>query len=327
MTHSQMRNSPKMNVRSLRLVVSIIIAVAAVGCKTLFPNATASVTGRLHTAVSTDWDYESAIERIKTSMTSGSEIRQLAYDIYSAVFFPENSDASEVDADEEKPGAAQPPQDSAETGGEEERTAQELPVLSFRSYNLYEYLDAHDIGKNAAAAPGTAPAPDVNETIRAVRLAFEEDQSDFSALSIPPDASAGYTGFDFSYEKPLAGPVTSLFGYRVHPITKDISFHYGVDLGAETGQRVNAFAAGTVEEAGYDEIYGKYILISHPGGVRSFYAHLDTIGVNRGESVDAGQMIGTAGSTGLTTGAHLHFGLRCGSYSVNPLYYIGGSDV
>jgi murein DD-endopeptidase MepM/ murein hydrolase activator NlpD len=113
---------------------------------------------------------------------------------------------------------------------------------------------------------------------------------------------------------PIRAPITDGFGPRGN------SFHPGVDYPAPTGTSVRAAGHGTVIFAGWDSGgYGKLVVISHPAGVQSMYAHLSRIAVSRGQSVAAGSLVGGVGSTGLATGPHLHFELRLGTAAIDPL--------
>lgn len=121
---------------------------------------------------------------------------------------------------------------------------------------------------------------------------------------------------------PVFGAVSSGFGYRDHPATGRYAVHGGVDIAADKGTEVSAFAAGTVESVGEDSDYGKYLYLAHPNGVTTFYAHCDRICVKQGEQVQAGQTVALVGSTGKSTGSHLHFEVRLEGVRLDPMYYI-----
>jgi murein DD-endopeptidase MepM/ murein hydrolase activator NlpD len=114
--------------------------------------------------------------------------------------------------------------------------------------------------------------------------------------------------------------VTSAFGWRADPLTGDARFHRGVDLRAAYGQDVAAAAGGRVIFSGPDGGYGTTVLIAHPDGTRTRYAHLSAALVREGDQVGAGALIGRAGSTGRATGPHLHFEvLDAGGRPIDPL--------
>lgn len=116
---------------------------------------------------------------------------------------------------------------------------------------------------------------------------------------------------------PLRGPITSPFGPR------GAGFHTGVDIAQPYGTPVLAADGGEVVFAGWDGDYGKSIVVAHPDGTSARYAHLSAILVELGETVEVGQVIGRVGSTGLSTGPHLHFELNEGGRKVDPLPRLG----
>jgi len=115
--------------------------------------------------------------------------------------------------------------------------------------------------------------------------------------------------------------ITSCFGYRVHPIFGTTKYHAGVDIAAGAGATISAAAAGTVTIAEYSSSYGNYVVIYHPNGSTTLYAHMSQMAVSVGQSVSKGQTIGYVGSTGWSTGPHLHFEIRVNGSCVDPLQY------
>lgn len=137
----------------------------------------------------------------------------------------------------------------------------------------------------------------------------------------------GYSGQwlflgDMETAVPVMGRVSSGFGYRDHPSTGRYAVHGGVDIAADTGTPIGAFAAGTVGSVGEDGDYGKYLCLTHPNGVTTFYAHCSELCVRQGEQVQAGQTVARVGSTGKSTGSHLHFEVRLDGVRLDPLHYI-----
>jgi hypothetical protein len=118
---------------------------------------------------------------------------------------------------------------------------------------------------------------------------------------------------------PVNGPITSYFGYRYHPILHFTRFHAGVDIGAGWGSPIVAAGDGRVIGAGWGGGYGREVQIAHGGGVVSLYGHMSEIVAQPGSFVRAGQLIGYVGSSGLSTGPHLHFEVRQAGQPVNPL--------
>jgi murein DD-endopeptidase MepM/ murein hydrolase activator NlpD len=115
--------------------------------------------------------------------------------------------------------------------------------------------------------------------------------------------------------------VTSQYGMRYHPVYGEYRMHTGIDIGAKYGTNIVAADSGTVITSKYSSSYGNYIVISHGNGVTTLYAHLSSRSVKEGASVTQGQTIGKCGSTGISTGAHLHFEVSVNGSRVNPLKY------
>jgi murein DD-endopeptidase MepM/ murein hydrolase activator NlpD len=118
---------------------------------------------------------------------------------------------------------------------------------------------------------------------------------------------------------PLRGPVTSRFGIRPHPLFRRRHFHSGVDISAPRGTPVMAAMAGTVMFTGWYGGYGKLVVLDHGNGVSTLYGHLSAILVRPGQRVGRGQVIGRVGTTGYTTGPHLHYEIRQNGRPVDPL--------
>ncbi|MFN4219300.1 MAG: murein hydrolase activator EnvC family protein [bacterium] len=116
--------------------------------------------------------------------------------------------------------------------------------------------------------------------------------------------------------------ITSYFGYRVHPIWGGTRFHSGIDIGAPYGAPIYAAADGVVIFAGWYYGYGNTIIIDHGSGISTLYAHCSSISVYKGQVVSKGQVIGRVGSTGNSTGPHLHFEIQINGQPVNPLNYL-----
>ena len=121
---------------------------------------------------------------------------------------------------------------------------------------------------------------------------------------------------------PLDGQVRSPFGPRVHPILGTVRFHAGIDIAAGAGTPIRAPAPGQVTRAGGEGGCGTSITLEHPGGLRTRYCHLSALDVTVGQTVAAGQTIGRVGSTGLSTGPHLHFEVYDHGQLVNPIDYL-----
>jgi murein DD-endopeptidase MepM/ murein hydrolase activator NlpD len=122
--------------------------------------------------------------------------------------------------------------------------------------------------------------------------------------------------------RPVAGAISSGFGERVHPILGTSRMHNGVDMNAAQSDPIKAAASGKVILSGVKGGFGNTVMIDHGGGMVTLYAHQSKLGVSVGQKVEAGQMIGYIGSTGLSTGPHLHFEVRINGTPRNPAKYL-----
>lgn len=121
--------------------------------------------------------------------------------------------------------------------------------------------------------------------------------------------------------------ISSTFGWRRDPLRGGSRHHDGIDLPGPLGSNVFATGAGVVSFAGWASGYGNLVQIDHPGGLRTRYGHLSRILVSQGASVLHGERIGLMGSTGRSTGSHLHYEVRLAGAPVNPLGFIAGQSI
>jgi murein DD-endopeptidase MepM/ murein hydrolase activator NlpD len=135
----------------------------------------------------------------------------------------------------------------------------------------------------------------------------------------PVSASSPLSPRTVSFQMPTNGRISSSFGNRFHPIDKRVKFHGGLDIAVPLGTRVNSAADGVVAFAGQKGGYGNLVIIQHPDGRETRYGHLQKILVSAGDPVSAGQEVAKSGSTGKSTGPHLHFEIRENGQVVNPL--------
>ncbi|MBP2071395.1 M23 family metallopeptidase [Thermoanaerobacterium saccharolyticum] len=146
---------------------------------------------------------------------------------------------------------------------------------------------------------------------------------DFSEFLDSPatDISSGWTPVENELKWPLSGgyAITSGFGTRIDPVYGGERYHSGIDIAVPLGTPVKAAADGEVVYAGWNDGYGLVVFIWHNNNLETRYAHLSKIAVNKGQIVKAGDVIGYVGSTGKSTGPHLHFEVRNGGKAVNPL--------
>ena len=193
-----------------------------------------------------------------------------------------------------------------------------LIELKVQSDNLTEeYLANEEAEAEARAA--------VMEAQKAYEKALSAEEAARLAEQNKNNAAGGGGGGSTSgFRSPLNYlNVTCAYGWRIHPIWGDRRFHSGVDLAGNQGDPIYAIAAGTVTSAYYNEANGYMVALSHGGGYGSLYAHMTGLIVSAGQYVTEGQVIGYVGSTGWSTGPHLHFEVHYNGSTVNPMQYIG----
>ena len=176
-----------------------------------------------------------------------------------------------------------------------------------------------------------------NETLEDVaamaNATVTEEESEDKGSEPPPSAVQTSTlyvsSLDYAkkdkqiYYSPLKGEISSDFAERSDPFgTNSTEFHRGIDIVPYSGSRVKAFADGEVTTVGNDPSYGNYIKISHENGLETLYAHCSSLLVNKGDRVKAGQSVAIPGSTGRSTGVHLHFEIRYNGDCIDPMEYL-----
>lgn len=137
---------------------------------------------------------------------------------------------------------------------------------------------------------------------------------------LPPEET--YNGGAFTWPCPSSTRVTSDYGNRLSPTAGASSNHKGIDIGADYGAAIVAAADGTVAFAGYNSGMGNYVMLSHGSGLYTVYGHCSALLVSTGDTVTAGQTIAQVGSTGISTGNHLHFGVSKDGAYVSPWNYL-----
>lgn len=140
--------------------------------------------------------------------------------------------------------------------------------------------------------------------------------------SLQKSATSKYVGGRLAWPTPGHERITSPYGNRIHPILKKKMFHSGVDIGAPSGTAIKAAGNGTVIHADWYQSYGKMVMVDHGGGIVTLYAHCSSILVSKGQEVTAGQTLAKVGSTGRSTGPHLHFEVRKDGKFQNPLDWV-----
>lgn len=174
---------------------------------------------------------------------------------------------------------------------------------------------------------------ELNSDINALEKEEKQKEADYEALKKELNAALAaessrssksvYTGNgQFAWPSDSSTRITSSYGYRTHPISGKQSLHRGIDIGAALGSNVLAAESGTVVTAGWNNSYGYYITINHGGGLVTLYAHNSKLLVSKGDKVTKGQVIAKCGSTGNSTGPHIHFEVQLNGALQNPMNYL-----
>lgn len=237
-----------------------------------------------------------------------------------------------------------------DTEGATANTPQQVSLLSQQKDLGQAYLSTHGVeqtpgedGKDGAApeatpsptpaptpsptpapTPSPTPAPTPTPTPKVVTAVAQEYSPD--GVELP--ANVSYEYYELGIQKtvcPVKGPVSSTFGYRTNPITQKNEFHLALDIAADEGTEIKAFADGVVEYIGQSDDFGLYFQIIHDNGVTTFYAHCSKLLIQQGDQVKCGQTVALVGETGMATGPHLHFTLEKDNIRLDPAYYVDPS--
>ena len=191
-------------------------------------------------------------------------------------------------------------------------------VIEQKETRMAEY-EADIEAQEALIAQYEADLEEIDERIAKLQAAAAASQSSSSSSS-----STTYyaTSGEFAWPVPGYSSISSYFGLRTSPTAGASSNHRGIDIPCPTGTDIIASASGTVTIAQYNSSCGNYIVINHGNGVSTVYMHNSQLLVSVGETVSQGQVIAKAGSTGVSTGSHCHFGIMINGTYVNPLGYV-----
>lgn len=154
-------------------------------------------------------------------------------------------------------------------------------------------------------------------TVTTTQNAITYSSAGSSKVSTSRELSNKKVNLGMTLTKPVSGVLTSRYGYRWGRT------HTGIDIGAPTGTSIKAASSGTVTFAGWKGSLGNLVVLSHGNGIQTYYGHCSKLLVSAGQKVSAGQLIAKVGSTGRSTGSHLHFEIRVNGSSINPQGYIG----
>lgn len=179
-------------------------------------------------------------------------------------------------------------------------------------------LENAKVVKNSYMSKLTKEEKELQEKLDLYKTEVTKLDLQILSLTIGENINSEYIGGDFIWPTPGYTTITSPFGMRFHPILKVYKLHNGMDIGAPYGASIVAVNSGVVTTASYLSAYGETVIIDHGGGIYSLYAHGSEILVEVGDIVEKGDLIMKVGSSGLSTGAHLHFGISANGTYVDP---------
>jgi len=186
-----------------------------------------------------------------------------------------------------------------------------------------------DMHSTVSMADAAAPESSSEAIEAAAMLPANEPEEEQSVggvqLDVPANIRLDRITLDTKVTKPLKyATISSLFGYRLNPVTGKYTFHSGYDLAAPSGASISAILPGKVSTAAFDKGYGNYVVIDHGGGLQTLYAHCSKLKCAAGDEVQQGEEIALVGSTGNSTGPHLHIELRKDGQRYDPEWVLGG---
>lgn len=211
--------------------------------------------------------------------------------------------------------------DEAKAAEEEEEAAQE-ELLSEKQTQLASYNTQID-QKTAEISANEEDLEEMTDVIEALEAAILAEQKQIAAAN---GVVLNYDGGKFTWPAPSYTRITDDFGYRTDPITGATSYHSGIDMGAPAGSKILAAYDGVVVAAAYNSSMGNYVMINHGDGLYTVYMHASKLLVSTDDIVARGEQIACVGTTGRSTGNHLHFSVRLNGSYVNPWPYLGVSQ-
>lgn len=211
-----------------------------------------------------------------------------------------------------------------------EATKIELEENRDRLKTEAEVLDEKMVDLQAVSEEKQKMLDEISKDVEKYRIIHEAAEAAEAAAikeyeyALRADANpTKYTGGAFKWPVPSSTRITSKYGYRIHPVYGTRKFHSGIDIGAPQGVKVVAAADGVVTLAATNGGYGQCIIINHGSGLATLYGHNSQLFVKQGDSVKKGDLIAYVGSTGVSTGPHLHFEVRQNGATRDPMGFFG----
>ncbi len=238
-------------------------------------------------------DFESTLKSIKDYLDSPAEI---------SVFRLFSKDGEETDSETTESGVTEP-------SGEKETSEPTVP-------------------ETTTAETTTAEKTTEKATVKKTSLSLTKNAGgkDLSTYKAKEGTTFSPTETTAPIVKPVSGSYTSYFGYRTNPITGNNTFHTGIDIAAAQGTKIKAAYPGTVRKTGEDSRSGKYIYLTHSNGFETLYCHCSKILAEEGAVIRQGETVALVGSTGWSTGPHLHFEVHKNGTRLDPLPILNKND-
>lgn len=308
------------NLRLVQLFICLVLFLAVFLGKGIFPSKLLQIRDDLLTLITSNTDFRAAFSSLGDTESDTGILGQLE-DFCIEVFGVEESAVPDSESAQAVPELAsflwnessflsENPDEQAITDHLLSQNAWKLPMTTVEETSA----EAAPQAEEPVSEPEPAAVPAAGTLIL---------KSDYSGDPLPNNYTMDQLSLGaLETMTPVLGYINSGYGYRDHPINGAYQFHGGVDISGQMGDPIQAFASGTVEYVGKDDSYGLYLQLDHGNGVKSFYAHCSTICVTKGQTVSIGDKIAEIGSTGMSTGPHLHLELKFNKMHLNPIYYI-----
>ena len=211
---------------------------------------------------------------------------------------------------------------------EADLTEEQLEELEAYEDSLEAQIRAEQAKAQQAASSSNSSSSSSSSSSKPSSSSSSKPNSSSSSSSSSSKPSTNgkittYNGISMMWPAPSYYKMSSKYGYRTHPITGKKKLHGGVDLAAPGGSAILAAQSGRVIVATYHWSFGNYIIVDHGNGYSTLYAHCSKLLVKKGQTVSQGQRIANVGTTGSSTGNHLHFEVRINGARTNPMPYIG----
>ena len=315
--------SGQVQVRFAQLLICLALFLAVFLGKGLFPQKLGQVGEDILALMGTDLDIPKALSNLGASLKEGDSLLADLGAFCVEVFGPaprESAPPEEAPLPPVQPDAVLT-SELEFLGGKSGTAARAAHYADFSRFGMELSPEEPEPEPEPEPITEEAEIPEPPPAVPAAGTVVI--YSDYSGDPLPDHYTMDQVSLgELETMTPVMGRLTSGYGYRDHPISGKYFFHGGVDIGGQTGDAIAAFADGTVEYTGKNDSYGLYLQIDHGNGVKSFYAHCSKIVVTKGQTVAMGDKVAEIGSTGTSTGPHLHLELKYDKMHLNPAYYV-----